>query len=150
MTAYSKKTWLQSMFIFAALILIMLAPLSWADSSSTIQTQINPAQKVPPPVTSSKTVNSAIKKIAQCDPDKIECSNTCIDPKTDNKNCGACGKKCASTETCLKGVCICVSPHTMCGGKCVSLSGDTANCGGCGHVCGMKSKCYQGRCTNDK
>ena len=43
-----------------------------------------------------------------CDAPLIECpagSETCVDPNTDEANCGACGNACASGETCEAGVC---------------------------------------------
>lgn len=148
MTVYAKKTLLQSLLIVAVLVLIIPAPLSWADSSSTIQTQVNPATKVPTQVPPNRTVNSAIKQIPQCGPDEIGCSKTCVNPKTDHNNCGACGHVCPSDQICNQGGCACPSGLIFSGGKCVvDLQTDKNNCGTAGHVCPNNQVCGKGVCT---
>lgn len=61
------------------------------------------------------------------------CNNKCMDLEYDDKNCGACKKKCEFTETC-------------CGGECVTLAFDKRHCGGCGNKCANKKYCMYGFC----
>ncbi|KAG8367744.1 hypothetical protein BUALT_Bualt16G0104700 [Buddleja alternifolia] len=61
------------------------------------------------------------------------CNNKCMDLEYDNKNCGACKKKCAFTETC-------------CRGECVNLAYDKRHCGICNNKCMDKGYCIYGIC----
>jgi hypothetical protein len=72
-----------------------------------------------------------------------------VDVKTDGKNCGGCGKACAS-GSCTNGVCdVCPQGKTLCSGVCVSLESDTSNCGTCGKVCPAPCpSCSWGTCGN--
>ncbi|KAG9137298.1 hypothetical protein Leryth_014933 [Lithospermum erythrorhizon] len=54
------------------------------------------------------------------------CNNKCIDLDNDNKNCGACKKKCKYAEIC-------------CRGECVNPSFDKRHCGECNNRCGPNS-----------
>lgn len=156
MAAYTKKMLLQLLLISALLILVMTAPLSWAEGLSTVQPQgaaINStAQKVAP----STANQNLIMKVATCDQGQIRCSNTCVDPRTDQNNCGACGHTCPSGQVCNQGVCSCPSGKTLCGDKCADLGWDNANCGSCWHKCdpssgkNNKSSCKTGVCQGDK
>jgi hypothetical protein len=56
------------------------------------------ATTITPPVTSAP-------KDKLCGPNQIGCANVCTDPKTDNKNCGSCGKVCNTGQACVAGVC---------------------------------------------
>lgn len=40
-----------------------------------------------------------------CAAPNIVCSGQCVDPETDNQNCGLCGNACAGTATCQNGAC---------------------------------------------
>lgn len=66
----------------------------------------------------------------------IRCDGGCVDPKTDNANCGKCGTVCASGATCVLGSCQCGMAQTKCGSACVDLKTDANNCGKCGTSCG--------------
>jgi len=87
---------------------------------------------------------------ANCDGSTTACS---FDLSSDRYNCGACGKTCASTETCTDGVCAtgCSPPLTVCSGSvCANLLTSLANCGGCGKTCtpgpGESATCSGGTC----
>ncbi|XP_057767351.1 stigma-specific STIG1-like protein 2 [Salvia miltiorrhiza] len=60
------------------------------------------------------------------------CNNKCLDLQYDDKNCGACKKKCAFTETC-------------CRGECVMLAYDKRHCGTCNKKCAKF--CLYGMCS---
>jgi hypothetical protein len=42
---------------------------------------------------------------------QIACSGSCVDPTSDEANCGACGKTCGSGTSCLSGACL--DPSTL-------------------------------------
>lgn len=67
---------------------------------------------------------------------------------TDRSNCGMCGIRCTSTETCSAGRCVptCGSA-TSCSGVCRDLQTDPANCGACGRICTGGASCSGGVCT---
>ena len=52
-------------------------------------------------------------------------------------NCGSCGHKCGSGQTCSCGMCqdFCKNGMTACCGSCVDMTKDTNNCGQCGNQC---------------
>ena len=58
------------------------------------------------------------------------CGKSCVDPKRDVGNCGACGKRCVAGETCEDGQCRCPMMN-LCAGVCADFSSDPMNCGGC-------------------
>ena len=83
-------------------------------------------------------------------------SPLCANLKSDNQNCGACGKTCASDLVCVNGVCqgSCTPDQTKCGGdggptSCANLKTDNANCGACGKSCGILSACADGACNSE-
>ena len=66
------------------------------------------------------------------------CGSTCTVTQFDPNNCGACGTKCASGQSCVSGACtssVCNGGTTQCGDKCVDIENDPANCGTCGNAC---------------
>jgi hypothetical protein len=76
---------------------------------------------------------------ANCASGQLCCGGSCVDPKSDEAACGACGTSCASGQTC-------------CGGSCRNVQTDFDNCGGCNERCSENSnRCTDGRCrcTND-
>ncbi|HTQ08091.1 MAG TPA: glycosyl hydrolase family 8 [Polyangiaceae bacterium] len=79
---------------------------------------------------------------------QVACSSVCIDPTTDNKNCGACNKQCGMGESCSGGSCQCTGGLSACTSGCVNLMSDGANCGVCGMACASGSVCSQGKCTS--
>ena len=71
---------------------------------------------------------------AKGSPGRDCCRKRCVNAKTDNLNCGECGKKCRYGEAC-------------CGGKCVNVLYDRKNCGRCKNKCSKESFCQFGMCS---
>lgn len=63
------------------------------------------------------------------------CGNACVNLKSDNTNCGSCGKACGEGFTC-------------CEGFCRRLASDNGNCGACGNECFLSGSrfCICGIC----
>src|SRR5208282_236086 len=55
---------------------------------------------------------------SSCPDGTIACGQTCIDPLTDDANCGSCGNKCSGTLGCSTGLCV----------PTVGLTGQTPSC----------------------
>ncbi len=79
------------------------------------------------------------------------CDGICRDVQTDERHCGRCGERCASTQVCADAVCTevsgCTAPRQMCNGACVDTSSDEAHCGGCGAPCAPGAACSNGACV---
>ncbi|MHB8419082.1 MAG: hypothetical protein ACYDCL_13475 [Myxococcales bacterium] len=93
------------------------------------------------------------------------CGTGCVDPGTDPANCGACGRVCGVSESCLGGGCgfdSCathpgdpchfdgggvLSQGGSCAAGCVDTAGDPSNCGGCGVICPAGADCAGGLCN---
>lgn len=82
-----------------------------------------------------------------CDANQMKCGDQCVDPQTDNDNCGACGTSCGS-GTCQQGMC-CAAGQTNCNGECVDLAEDETHCGSCTNACGGGETCQNGTCCGD-
>jgi hypothetical protein len=63
------------------------------------------------------------------------CNGSCVDPASDEANCGSCGSACGSGQTC-------------CSSSCKSVATDSNNCGSCGHTCDNNdtNRCSGGQC----
>ncbi len=48
-----------------------------------------------------------------CEAPNIVCGNQCVDPDTDDQNCGFCGNACAGTATCQNGACAAGGNYTF-------------------------------------
>ena len=107
---------------------------------------------------------------APCDAPNTVCSNTCVNTATDNRNCGACGRVCATvgggtsaaaTTACMAGRCV-VTACTLASEGYADCDGDgangceinlntRANCGACGRACTGDLSCLAGHvcaCSN--
>jgi hypothetical protein len=94
---------------------------------------------------------------AACGAPKICCSGACIDPLSDNDNCGACGVKCLRvdhcadcSEICRDGVCRNeMWPKIVCGAVWIDPMSDPNNCGACGIKCDPTKgfACVAGKCS---
>jgi hypothetical protein len=86
----------------------------------------------------------------QCTGGRICCGGSCVDVTTDNNNCGYCGNRCPSGQTCQGGACLgtggCPSGTTFCNGGCTNTAYDPSNCGECGNRCPATSSCQNGEC----
>ncbi len=73
-----------------------------------------------------------------------------VNTRTDNANCGACGRACAAGRVCSGGVCgtTCASPLRTCGTApatfCANTAVDPANCGACGRGCALANVAANG------
>jgi hypothetical protein len=91
--------------------------------------------------------------ILECDPGKEACEAICVDLKSDQENCGSCGKACGGAQVCVAGMCAtqCPNNEIACasGGStsCVNAKSDNANCGMCGKACKPGEVCSGGVCS---
>ncbi len=74
------------------------------------------------------------------------CGSACTDTTTSTTNCGSCGRACGGALTCLQGQCGCAGGLTACGTSCADVESDAANCGTCGASCGTHGVCSGGVC----
>lgn len=87
-----------------------------------------------------------------CTPGLTLCGTQCLDLKTNNANCGVCGKVCTAelggTSTCQNGQCVtqCPTGVAICDNKCVDVFTDEGNCGACAKKCGLGQFCKDGTC----
>jgi hypothetical protein len=85
--------------------------------------------------------------IGPCVAPKVCCGGSnCVDPTTDNSNCGTCSHACTQPLTCGAGACkcngvICAAGDTCCPSGCANTSNDPNNCGQCGRVCNPGETC---------
>lgn len=83
------------------------------------------------------------------------CGGRCVDPRTDNDNCGACGVRCLSFQPCRQGRCVCpCAAGTYCctdpctrASLCVDIATASDHCGACFHRCAAGEVCVLGVCT---
>jgi hypothetical protein len=75
------------------------------------------------------------------------CNGSCVDLRSDARNCGACGISCGGGTSCVNGACACPSNSPLaCAGRCVDGRSDPSNCGACGNVCPNGAACTNGVC----
>ncbi|MBQ9815849.1 MAG: hypothetical protein IJM59_00045 [Proteobacteria bacterium] len=93
----------------------------------------------------------------QCQPPLISCNDECINPFSDDKNCGKCDTACEDGTVCVYGTCkptkqpeqACEQPKKLCYGKCIDILTDDNNCGKCLNQCPENTKCEAGKCKPD-
>ena len=79
------------------------------------------------------------------------CGGRCTDTRSDDLNCGACGRACGDSR-CVNGDCrmaACTNFQLLCGVRCVDFLEDPSNCGACGSVCPPGLRCVMGSCFGD-
>ena len=76
----------------------------------------------------------------QCLDSLSECTEQCVNLRTDPNHCGGCELTCSTGQAC-------------CGGGCVDLLSDVENCGTCGNLCpsylNASASCADGLCGTD-
>jgi hypothetical protein len=93
-----------------------------------------------------------------CAAGETRCGTACVDARTDETHCGACGVACAtrpnSTPLCTAGACgmACVGGYADCDLAAVSgcetnTRTDERNCGACGRACPASYTCLDGACA---
>jgi hypothetical protein len=95
-----------------------------------------------------------------CPSPLLVCGASCVDPSTDEANCGGCADAthtCASGSFCVMGVCqdvgACPPPFVMCTSDCIDPGTDPAHCGATGACSGATAgaicggACSGGRCV---
>ncbi|MDO9017470.1 MAG: hypothetical protein Q7V43_11205, partial [Myxococcales bacterium] len=97
-----------------------------------------------------------------CSESQVNCSGSCVNPLTDNNNCGTvtmgmavCGRVCPGGQICRAGSCAinCSAGQVACGNTCVNPLTDNNNCGpttgttACGRTCTGGSACAAGTCA---
>jgi hypothetical protein len=78
------------------------------------------------------------------------CDNAqaCVNPLTNDDNCGTCGKACPVVAHCSAGSCVCDAVgQTLCGTQCHDLTSSSNNCGSCGKACKSPLICGQSLCV---
>ncbi|MCC7535206.1 MAG: hypothetical protein IT379_03290 [Deltaproteobacteria bacterium] len=78
----------------------------------------------------------------------VQCDTSCVDARSDARNCGECGMTCPTTASCIEGRCACRDPGLVaCGDRCVSTTSDPSSCGGCDNACPDGGACLDGACA---
>ncbi len=85
-----------------------------------------------------------------CNGDPLDGCETAL--LTDPRNCGGCGRPCATGQVCSSGVCVtsCPTGQALCAGACVDTQTSPSHCGACGNTCSTPantmSTCSMGAC----
>ena len=84
-----------------------------------------------------------------CAPGLTQCASGCVDLSMNGQHCGACGRGCAGTQTCLASTCVdvCSGSEVRCGTSCVDLASNGANCGACNRPCDAADECIGSTCV---
>ncbi len=110
-------------------------------------TSLSPATPLPTPLA---TTQPQVTRSLTCSSDTIACNNSCIDPRTDNNNCGTCKNACSTGKFCQNGNCVatCTADQTSCAEGCFNLLTSARHCGSCGNSCPNGLICFMGRCDS--
>lgn len=96
------------------------------------------------------TTQPWVTRSLTCSSDTIPCNNSCIDPRTDNNNCGDCKNSCSAGKFCQNGNCVatCTAEQASCAEGCFNLLTSARHCGSCGNSCPNGLICFMGRCDS--
>jgi len=83
-----------------------------------------------------------------CSGRQVACENACVDPETNPRHCGGCGRACSGRELCTRGACRCPRYHERCDGSCLPTHVDPNNCGECQRPCESSKVCSAGTCAD--
>jgi len=73
------------------------------------------------------------------EPGTLACGGDCVDPLTDRRHCGGCGRSCARDEQCVEGSCVVIP-------GCVVVCDGSGDCGP-GEVCLFPGSCTESQCA---
>lgn len=78
------------------------------------------------------------------------CDGICVDPRTDQQNCGECNNVCPPHEYCHQTSCVarCSDREDFCDELCIDTSYDEDHCGECNNPCEHAQMCMIGVCTD--
>ena len=115
--------------------------------------------------TDAGTLTDAAMDNGGCGAGEARCGIVCVSLATNPSHCGACGRGCASGQSCTGGVCVgamdasmdtappptddgvvCTGGLVNCGGFCLNVSNDPSHCGRCSNVCAAGQTCSGGVC----
>lgn len=84
-----------------------------------------------------------------CKGTAVACGDVCVDPSSDNRNCGTCGNACEAGTACSDGVCavMCAAGRVNCDGSCIDPHTDRSHCGAAGSCTGAEAgvACSEGQ-----
>jgi Stigma-specific protein, Stig1 len=103
-----------------------------------------------PPTTPSvdASADASADGSSSCATGLNSCGGACVNTKTSNANCGACGAACDTGLVCSGGKCaIDCDGGTKCPGGCYDLTSDPMHCGACGTKCPAGQACVAGACA---
>jgi hypothetical protein len=78
------------------------------------------------------------------------CDGVCVDPRTDDQNCGECGSVCPPAQRCHQTTCVprCLEPFEYCAETCLDTDYDEDHCGACDNPCEHEQVCMSGECID--
>lgn len=118
------------------------------DQPTPVPTTDGYASAVPTTILPTPTPYQTTKPVV-CASDRMKCSTTCTDLRSDPLNCGVCGNECGKGESCTNGRCMasCSPAKTSCQDGCFDLMSDKDHCGSCLNDCPRGLICYRGQCS---
>lgn len=124
-------------------------PGSAAGSSGVVNTPGGGSSGAPVTDPSAGTAGSGDPAAETCQAPLQQCGAACVDPSSNDSNCGTCGFVCASPDVCSAGTCTstCAAGLTQCGQSCVDLLTSLVSCGSCGTTCAQGQSCVSGGCV---
>ena len=83
-----------------------------------------------------------------CADGRLTCNGECVDPQSNQKNCGVCNLRCQiGMDICLFGKCSPCAAGLNCNNMCTKPYTDRNNCGACFIMCTVNQNCVNGSCV---